>query len=110
MKRLLIIFMFGMILTACNQVTTSSGSYAMIVVINGIDYNSTEEDLSNYDIDQVIGTVTKKVERTKFPNNTQSNFYQEGSIIYSVKNETDFIIVENKEGELSLLHKSPGSN
>jgi hypothetical protein len=61
-------------------------------------------------MDKSIGTVIEKVDASQFPSNNQSNFFEEGSIIYSVKNETDFIIIENTAGELYLLQKAPGSN
>ncbi|AXI09190.1 hypothetical protein CUC15_09730 [Oceanobacillus zhaokaii] len=110
MKKLLIILMFAMVLTACSQDSTSGGSYSMVVVINGIEYNGTNGNLIDYEIDEEIGRVSKKVEPHIFPENNQSNFYEEDSVIYSVKNETDFIIVENTKGEQSLLQKPSGSN
>lgn len=98
-----------MLLTACSQ-STSGGSYAMIVVLNNIEYNGTEEKLDDYEIDKAIGKVNKKVDESQFPKNYQSNFYEEGSIIYSVKNENDFIIIENTDGKRHLLKKAPGSS
>lgn len=108
MKKLFIILLIAIVLTACNQESDSSGSYAKIVVVNGNEYNGTQGNINEYEIKEEIGKITKRVEPKKLPENTQSNFYEEGSVIYSVKNETDFIMVENTKGELSLLKKSPG--
>jgi hypothetical protein len=103
------IICFVILLTACNQ-STSVGSYAIIVVVNNTEYNGTEEKLEDYDVDKSIGTVIKKVHASHFPRNNQSNYFEEGSVIYSVKDETDLIIVEDNDGELRLLQKAPGSN
>lgn len=97
------------ILSACSQ-STSSDSYAMIVVVNNIVYSGSEEKLEDFRIDKSIGTVIKKVNASQFPSNNQSNFFEEGSIIYSVKDDTDFIIIEDNEGEFHLLQKAQGSN
>jgi GH25 family lysozyme M1 (1,4-beta-N-acetylmuramidase) len=79
MKKLLILIFFVMLLTACSQ-STSGGSYAMIVVVNNIEYNGTEENLSDYEIEKSIGTVIKKVDVSRFPSNNQSNFFEEGRL------------------------------
>lgn len=103
------IICFVFFLTACNQ-STSGGSYAIVVVVNNTEYNGTEEELEDYEVDKTIGTVIKKVHASHFPRNNQSNFFAEGSVIYSVKDAIDFIIVEDNDGELYLLQKAPGSN
>jgi len=107
-KKGIIVICFVFLLTACN-LSCSGGSYATIVVVNNTEYNGTEEELEDYEVDKSIGTVIKKVHASHFPRNNQSNFFEEGSVIYSVKNETNFIIVEDNDGELHLLQKAPGS-
>ncbi|WP_026581267.1 membrane lipoprotein lipid attachment site-containing protein [Bacillus sp. J33] len=107
MKKTLIIIFIVMLLTACSQ-STSGRSYAMIVVVNNIEYNGTEENVSDYKIEKTIGTIIGQVDAGQFPSNNQSNFFEKGSVIYSVKNETDFIIIEDTKGDLFLLQKSPG--
>ncbi|TFD94359.1 hypothetical protein [Jeotgalibacillus sp. R-1-5s-1] len=96
-------------LAACNQTNTPE-SFAQIVVVNDIEYGGTEEDIADYEVQNAIRNVVKKVPADVFPNNNESNFFEEGSIIYSVKNDTDFIIVEDREGERHLLQKAPGND
>ncbi|WP_100009905.1 hypothetical protein [Lentibacillus sediminis] len=93
-----------MLLAACNG---SQGSYAIIVTYNNIEYSGSEESINDYEIDMKIGQVREKVKASSNPKNNQSNFFEEGSVIYSVKNETDFIIVENTNGDKYLLKKNP---
>lgn len=107
MKKILSIAVLSLILTACGQET---GSYAMIVIINDIEHGGTEEKLDAYEIDKMIGKITKKVPANVFPANNQSNFFEEGTIVYSVKDKTEFIIVEDLEGQKHLLQRAPGDN
>jgi hypothetical protein len=109
MKNHLIVILLFMFLTACSQ-SNLGGSYATIVVVNDIEYGGSEENLSNYEIDKLIGKVIKKVNANQFPKNNQSNYFEQDSVIYSVKNETNFIIIENTYGNLQLLQKAPGQN
>ncbi|TDL31502.1 hypothetical protein E2R51_14165 [Jeotgalibacillus sp. S-D1] len=108
MKKMLFLFIV-IFLTACNQANTS-GSYAMIVVVNDNEYNGTEKDINDYELKDEIGKVTKKVSADVFPNNYQSNFFEKGSIIYSVKSDMKFIVVEDTKGERHLLQEAPGDN
>lgn len=82
----------------------------MIVVINNIEYSAATKQLDAYEIGPVIGTISRKVKPNIYPENKQSNFFEEGSVIYSVKNEDNFIIAENTDGELYLLRKAPERN
>ena len=106
MKRLIYITMIVMMLTACGQET---GSYAMIVVMNDTEYGGTEETLDAYEIDKMMGKITKKVPADVLPATNQSNFFEEGTIVYSVKDETDFVIVEDLEGQKYLLQRAPAN-
>lgn len=105
MQRFLTFILIALFLTACNQETTGSenGSYSIIVVVNDIAYTGIGEAISAYEKDVLISKVTKKVKPEIFPKNTQSNFFAEGSLIYSVKNTTDYIIVEDVKGIDHLL-------
>lgn len=109
MKKILFFVFITVLLVACNQ-ENSSESYAMIVVVNNTEYNGAEANLTDYEEDEVIGKISKKVSVEVFPDNNQSNFFEEGSIIYSVKDNSKYIIVIDKKGERSLLQKSPGNN
>lgn len=108
MKRLIFIAILVLILAACGQ-EAGSGSYAMIVVVNNTEYNGTEETMDAYEIDKMKGKITKKVPTGVFPGNNQSNFFEEDTIVYSVKDETEFVIVEDPEGERHLLQYAPGN-
>ncbi|MGO1060302.1 membrane lipoprotein lipid attachment site-containing protein [Planococcus sp. FY231025] len=107
MKKMILLAVIAYVLSACNQ-EIDSGSYAMIVVVNNTEYNGTEANLNDFETKGVIGEITKRVPAKVFPNNNQSNFFEEGSIIYSVKTDPSFIIVEDPEGEQYLLQQSPG--
>ena len=80
----------------------------MIVIINDIEYNVASKQFDSYEIGKIKGTISKKVKYNIYPENNQSNYFEEGSIIYSVKNEDDFIIIENTDGERYLLQKAGG--
>lgn len=109
MKRLWSFFFLSLFLVACSQ-DTSSGSYAMILVVNGTEYNGTEAQLADYEADKVIGKVTKEVAPDVLPSNNQSNFFEEGTVIFSVKNNTEFVIAEDPGGERHLLQRAPGND
>ncbi|PYZ96580.1 hypothetical protein CR205_12785 [Alteribacter lacisalsi] len=109
MKNHLLVILLFMFLTACSQ-SNSGGSYATIVVVNNIEYGGSEENMSHYEIDKPIGKVTRKVNANQFPQNNQSNYFETDSVIYSVKNDPNFIIIENNNGDLQLLQKAPGQN
>ncbi|MFD1032853.1 hypothetical protein [Metaplanococcus flavidus] len=109
MKRLCFAIMISLVLAACSQ-GTSSGSYAMILVVNDTEYNGTEAHLTDYEADKVIGKVTKKVPPNVFPANNQSNFFEEGTVIFSVKDQTELVIAEDPAGERHLLQYAPGND
>ena len=107
MKKVLSIAVLSLVLVACSQET---GSYAIIVVVNDVEYGGTQETLDGYETDKIKGEITKKVPADVFPANNQSNFFEEGTIVYSVKDEDEFIIVEDPEGQKHLLQRSPGTD
>ena len=107
LKKVLSIAVLSLILVACSQET---GSYALIVVVNDGEYGGTEETLDGYETDKIKGEITKKVPADVFPANNQSNFFEEGTIVYSVKDEDEFIIVEDPEGQKHLLQHAPGND
>ena len=73
-------------------------------------YGGTEETIDDYEIDKMKGEITKKVPVDVFPSNNQSNVFEAGTIVYSVKGEDAFIIVEDPEGQKHLLQRSPGTD
>lgn len=107
MKKTFSIVMISLLLAACSVET---GSYAMIVVMNSIEYGGTEETLDGYEIDKMKGTITKRVPVDVLPQDNQSNVFEAGTIVYSVKGEDAFIIVEDPEGEKHLLQRAPGTD
>lgn len=110
MKRILVILLIGIlfILAGCSQSDTeSTGSYAMIVVVNNKEYNGTEAQLdTSKQLEEEISKVIKKTNANEMPQeNNQSNYFPVGSKIYSVKGTEDYIIVKNKENKKWLLEK-----
>lgn len=104
LKKIISLALTACLLFACSQ-ETGSGSYAMIVVVNNTEYNGTEAKLDDFETNGIIGEITKRVSAKVFPGNNQSNFFEEGSIIYSVKANTSFIVVEDTEGKRYLLQQ-----
>lgn len=109
MKRMCFAIMLSLVLSACGQ-ETSSGSYAIIIVVNDNEYNGADSDLEDYEPDKMIGSITKEVPVDVFPANNQSNFFEEGTVIFSVKGETDVVIAENPKGDRYLMHYAPGND
>ncbi|MFD1864529.1 hypothetical protein [Planococcus chinensis] len=109
MKKIYLTLLLSLLLGSCSQ-ETSSGSYAMILVVNGTEYNGTEAQLADYQAGKVIGKVTEEVAPDVLPSNNQSNFFEKGTVIFSVKNETEFVIVEDPAGERHLLQRAPGND
>ena len=52
LKKVLSIAVLSLILVACSQET---GSYALIVVVNDVEYGGTEETLDGYETDKIKG-------------------------------------------------------
>lgn len=102
MKKIVALVLVLLAAAACEQ---GSGSYAQIVVVNDAEYNGTEENIEDYEIEEAIGEITKKVPPDAIPDNYQSNMFEEGTVIYAVKNNPDFIILKDGEEELYLLEK-----
>ena len=109
MKRICLAIMLVLVLIACGQETTS-GSYAIIVVVNDTEYNGAESDLADYEPDKMIGKITKEVPVDVLPANNQSNFFEEGTVISSVKGEIEGGIAEDPAGDRYVMHYAPGND
>ena len=110
MKRILVILLSGslFVLAGCSQSDTeSTGSYAMIVVVNNKEYNGTEAQLdTSKQLGEEINKIIKKTKANEMPQgNNQSNYFPVGSKIYSVKGTEDYIIVKDKENKKWVLEK-----
>lgn len=110
MKRILVILLSGslLVLAGCSQADTeSTGSYAMIVVVNNKEYNGTEAQLdTSKQLGEEISKIIKKTKANEMPQeNNQSNYFPVGSKIYSVKGTEDYIIVKDKENKKWILEK-----
>ncbi|WP_410501386.1 hypothetical protein RIF24_09385 [Exiguobacterium acetylicum] len=110
MKKTLVFFTIGFffVLIGCSQAgTEEKGSYAMIVIVNNKEYNGTEEKLDVLkQRGAEISKILKKTKAYEMPQeNSQSNSFPVGSIIYSVKGTDDFIIVKDKKNKKWLLKK-----
>lgn len=75
------------------------------MVVNDAEYSGTEGNIEDYEIEGAIGKITKKVPPDAIPGNYQSNMFEEGTVIYAVKNNSDFIILKDSEEEPYLLEK-----
>lgn len=110
MKRIFVILLSGIlfVLAGCSQTDTeSTGSYAMIVVVNNKEYNGTEAQLdTSKQLGEEISKIIKKTNANEMPQeNNQSNYFPVGSKIYSVKGTEDYIIIKDKENKKWLLEK-----
>lgn len=110
MKKTLVIFAIGFffVLIGCSQAgTEEKGSYAMIVIVNNKEYNGTEEKLdASKQLGEKMSTILKKTKAYEMPQeNSQSNYFPIGSIIYSVKGTEDFIIVKDLDDKKWILQK-----
>ena len=52
LKKVLSIAVLSLVLVACSQET---GSYAIIVVVNDVEYGGTQETLDGYETDKIKG-------------------------------------------------------
>ena len=113
MKKILagISIIFLLALTGCQENGGENGSYAIVVVINGIEYNKTvddnEIDLEN-DLGKEIGTIKKTTDMSEMPGESQSNYYEVNSKIYTVKGTDEYIVIIDNNNEKDLLKKVKG--
>ncbi|WP_332633996.1 fimbrillin family protein [Halalkalibacter flavus] len=94
------------ILSACGQESTGesgSGSYGISVFYKNTEYTAATRDVENYIVDEVVGKINRKISLEKVPTqNGGSNFFEEGTKIYSIVDEEYKIYLEQK-GESYVL-------
>lgn len=108
MKKALVVLLSGifLVLTGCSQADPeSTGSYAMMVVVNNKEYNGTEDTLdTSKQLGEEISKIIKKTNANEMPQeNNQSNYFPVGSKIYAVKGKENYIIVKDKENKKWIL-------
>ncbi|MDZ5472417.1 hypothetical protein SM124_11725 [Bacillus sp. 31A1R] len=76
----------------------AAGSYVALLRINGAEYLSVGKDnQGEYTIGKEIGKVEKRVPPEVMPRvDFVSNYLDEGTLIFSVKENNDVILVETK--------------
>lgn len=104
-----------MLLTGCandNQMsstmdTASSASYKAILNVNGEEYISSGiENVNSYTIDSEIGEVEKKISIEMYPfKSFESNYLEEGTKIFSVKEADNILLVEIDQGVYEIFQK-----
>lgn len=75
------------------------GSYAALLRIKGTEYQSVgKESQGEYTLGEEIGKVEKRVPPEVLPReNFVSNYLDEGTLIFSVIEDSDVILVETEE-------------
>jgi len=101
MKRILVALSIGFlfVVAGCSQASIEeNGSYAMIVIVNNKEYLGTSDKLdTSKQQGEMISRIIKKTKISEVPKeNSQSNCFSVGSIIYSVTGTDDYIIVKDK--------------
>lgn len=93
---LIIVIATSIGLFACNQDSddrNDKGSYAIIVVIHGNEYN-----FHSYELDKelVIGskisTIKRKLAADKYPKELESNFFEEGVELFQINGTDEYIV------------------
>jgi hypothetical protein len=101
-----IFIMLFSILSACGQESTGgsgSGSYSISVYYGDKEYTAATTDTQDYDKIELIGTVSRKIPKENVPTqNGESNFFVEGTKIYSIVNE-EFKIYLEQDGDSFIL-------
>lgn len=95
------------LLTAC----TEQESIEVIVIVDDMQYGEMQEGLGTYEIGETIGVVTNKVPADMMPqHNEESNFFDEGVAIFSVKNEENVIALVDHLNSKEYIMKKVATN
>lgn len=117
MKRLFVILSFILvIISGCSMEvqefkgqTTESPSYEAILIVNGDQYSSVgTRNQGDYTLGEEVGKVVTRVPPEVLPKeNFASNYLDEGTVIYSVKEDDDvFLVKTNEEDVYEVFEKS----
>jgi hypothetical protein len=100
-----VIFLIG-----CTVGNSGDSKYAVTVVITNEGYDRVYESDEAKVIEGQIGTIAEKTNVDAILSDNQSNHFEVGSKIYSVKGTKDYIIVIDKNNEEHLLKKAVPQN
>lgn len=114
-KLMLFCFALVIVLAACAgeesapspTTVESSASYQALLNVNGDEYLlGSSEDIGKYQIDTEIGEVVKKISLELYPYKSfESNYLEEGTKLYSVKESNYVLLAEIEPGKYELFSK-----
>lgn len=114
-KLMLFCFALVIVLAACageesapsRTTVESSASYQALLNVNGDEYLlGSSEDIGKYQIDTEIGEVVKKISFELYPYKSfESNYLEEGTKLYSVKESNYVLLAEIEPGKYELFSK-----
>ena len=92
------------------QVTVESfASYQALLNVNGDQYFGVgnSEEINSYQTDKQIGEVKKKISPELYPYKSfESNYLEEGTQLYSLKEHPNFLLAEVEPGVYELFSKN----
>ncbi|NEU31927.1 hypothetical protein GN156_14230 [bacterium LRH843] len=98
-----LLFLSGCTVTKQDNTVQQSGvkSYVPYLIIEGDIYSSYKLDDGEYTKDEVLGEVLKKEvpSDTIIKENLTSNHYDQGTLIYTVKEDNEILIIEQENGD-----------
>ncbi|UOE58113.1 membrane lipoprotein lipid attachment site-containing protein [Cytobacillus oceanisediminis] len=109
MKKILIAFLLLSVfaLSACNQDTGSDESYQVVTVLNdGMWSYDSNESPESYEQGSKIATISKKTDPEVTPGTNESNYFEKGTKIYSIKGKDELIMAVEPSGKKSILRKN----
>lgn len=82
-------------------------SYVPMVNLNGTIYTSYDlKKHEKYSTGEVFGEIKRRVPSADIENeNLTSNYYDEGTVIYNVKEDNDIFLIEESPDIYSILEK-----
>ncbi|MCZ8537341.1 hypothetical protein M9R32_09130 [Paenisporosarcina quisquiliarum] len=117
MKKIFVMWLFILlIISGCSMEvqefkgpTSESASYAAILIVNGDQYLSVgTKNQGEYTLGEEVGKVATRLPPEVLPKDDfASNYLDEGTIIYSVKEDNEVFLVEtNEEDVYEVFEKS----
>lgn len=85
-----------------------SQSYEPMVNVDGIIYTSNSlTKQENYTVGNVLGKIEKRVSSSEIQKeNLTSNYHDKGTVIYTVKEDNEIVLIEQSPGVYSIFEKS----